>query len=448
MTVRYKLIISLFTIVALCGCSPSFPESYNGDDDVVRPNDRNVDDAPVLLSLSDPLYAVETRGAGSFGPWAKDSVHWKNALMYVYAFSTDNGIEGGADYYRDTLCLLNNQVARLQDEYGQLWFSGPDGEQRDFFYRKTQPNTRYKFFMYHVDDAPMGEPVYTGNTVSRHVEMDGTQDLIHAFAYPTETQLREASATLKMTESDAARYLYGYRAGLSGLNPILHVQHLMCRMDVCVVGQPLKSDEGEYRYQYQMMAIDRLDFVAAQGGTLTVANDEWERDTYLEDVKNGRVLVLDREKKEYVCRLRSNPMVNNEWTRLYNRDVDFDAVREQMVAEGKISEGTIYYHLNNRSGVQDTLTVCPILLPPQKEYVLNLSGCYADIDSDGNCIIRDLPVNPIRVASMDGKGFQCGHHYTLILTMYGLQKIGLSGLLDEWVEDGVVHVNTLNLQPM
>ena len=58
MTVRYILIISLFTIVALCGCSPSFPESYNDDDDVVRPNDRNVDDAPVLLSLSDPLYAV------------------------------------------------------------------------------------------------------------------------------------------------------------------------------------------------------------------------------------------------------------------------------------------------------------------------------------------------------------------------------------------------------
>ena len=130
MTVRYILIISLFTIVALCGCSPSFPESYNDDDDVVRPNDRNVDDAPVLLSLSDPLYAVETRGAGSFGPWAKDSVHWKNALMYVYAFSTDNGIEGGADYYRDTLCLLNNQVARLQDEYGQLWLSGPDGDSR------------------------------------------------------------------------------------------------------------------------------------------------------------------------------------------------------------------------------------------------------------------------------------------------------------------------------
>ena len=448
MTVRYILTISLFTVLALCGCSPSFPDSYNGDDGVVRPNDQNVENALIQLSLSDPLYAVETRGVGSFGSWSRDSLHWKNALMCVYAFSTDNGIEGGVDYQRDTLCLLNNQAARLHDEFGQLWFCGANGEQEDCFYRKTQPDTRYKFFMYHADDAPVGQPVYTGNSLSRHIDLDGTQDLIHAFAYPTETQSKEAAATLKMSESDAARYLYGYRAGLSGLNPILHVQHLLCQMDVCIVCQPVNTDEGRYRYQYQMIALDRVDFVAAQGGTLLVANDVWERDSYLQEVKVGKVLFLDEAEKAYGCRLRSNPMRNNEWTRLYNGDVDFDAVRQQMIDEGKISESTVYYHLNGRSGVQDTLTASPILLPPQKEYVLNLGGCYADIDRDGNCIIRDIPVNPIRVASMDGKGFQCGHHYTLILTMYGSQKIGLGGLLDEWVEDGVLYVNTLNLEPI
>lgn len=450
MTVRYILTISLLAALALCGCSPSFPSSYNddGDDGVVRPNDRNVDDAPVLLSLSDPLYAVETRGAGSFDPWSLDSLHWKNAVMYVYAFATDNGIEGGADYYRDTLCLLNNQAARIQDEFGQLYLCSANGERMYCYYKQTQPNTRYKFFMYHVDDAPMGRPVYTGNTVSRYVSLDGTQDLIHAFAYPTETQSAQAAATLKMSESDAARYLYGYRAGLSGLNPILNVQHLLCQMDVCIVGQPVNTDEGKYRYQYQMMAVDDISFTAAKGGTLMVANDGWERDSYLEDVKNGKVFSPDHAVKEYKCQLRMNPMQNNAWTRLYNRDVDFDAVRQQMIDEGKISGSSVYYHLNNRSGVRDTLTVRPMLLPAQMEYVLDIGGYYADIDSEGNCVIRDLPLNPIRVASADGKGFLCGHHYTLILTMYGLQKIALSGLLDEWVEDGVVHVNTLNLQPL
>ena len=84
MTVRYILTISLFTVLALCGCSPSFPDSYNGDDGVVRPNDQNVESALIQLSLSDPLYAVETRGVGSFGSWSMDSVNWKNALIWIW----------------------------------------------------------------------------------------------------------------------------------------------------------------------------------------------------------------------------------------------------------------------------------------------------------------------------------------------------------------------------
>lgn len=442
--------VMLTAMLALCGCSPTYPESYDDDDNggVVQPNDRNLDSVLIQLSLTDPLYAVETRGAGSFGPWAKDSAHWKEASMRLYAFSTDNGIEGGVDYRRDTLCLLDDQVAHIIDEFGQLWLYGQDGGHTYRYYRKTQPNTRYKFFMFHADDAVVGEPLYSGNTLSRHILLDGSQDLIHAFAYPTETQSREAAAMLRMKDADAARYLYGYRAALSGLNPILHVQHLLCQMDVCVIGQPVNTDEGRYKYQYQMMVVDDIAFTAARGGTLLVASDAWERDSYLADLDAGNVFRLDDTQVGYRCRLRSNPVAANGWTRLYNRDVDFDAIRRQMVDGGWIDESSAYYHLNGRSGVQDTLTSCPLLLPPQKEYILNIGGCWADIGKDGTCRLQKLPVNPIRVASIDGKGFRRGHHYTLILTMYGPQKMGLGGLLDEWVEDGELHVNTLNLQPI
>lgn len=442
--------VILAAMFTLCGCSPSYPESYDngGEGGAVRPNDRNLDSVLIQLSLSDPLYSVETRGVGSFGPWTRDSVHWKNADMRVYAFSTYNGIEGGADYSRDSLCLLDDHEAHIVDEFGHLWLYSPDGSHAWRYYRKTQPNTRYKFFMYHADDAVVGSPLYSGNTLSRHILLDGSQDLIHAFAYPTETQSAEAAAMLKMKETDAACYLYSYRAALSGLNPILHVQHLLCQMDVCVIGQPVNTDEGKYKYLYQMMAVDNIGFTAAQGGTLLIANDAWERDTYLSDLDAGNVFRPDDTQREHKCLLRSNPMSSNVWTRLYNKDVDFDAVRRQMTEAGWIGESSVYYHLNGRSGVQDTLTARPLLLPPQKEYILTIGGCWADIDKDGTCRIQRLPVNPIRIASMDGKGFRRGHHYTLILTMYGPQKIGLGGLLDEWIEDGELHVNTLNLQPL
>ena len=70
--------VLLATLLAVCGCSPTYPESYDedGNDGVVRPNDRNLDSVLIQLSLSDPLYSVVTRGVGSFGPWTRDSVHF------------------------------------------------------------------------------------------------------------------------------------------------------------------------------------------------------------------------------------------------------------------------------------------------------------------------------------------------------------------------------------
>ena len=252
-----------------------------------------------------------------------------------------------------------------------------------------------------------------------------------------------------MTTSQVKSYLYSYRAGLSGINPIVPINHLLCQMDVVLTGSPVANDSTEnghagYTYLYQKVVLNDVALKAPTSGTLTIADDSWTADTYAKALDNGTIFAPDENSKTLQhVKLISNPVADNMYTRTYNPGVHFN------ILAGQLPEGGIYHHLNSKNGERDTLSARPILLVPAKSYIIQLGGYWADdIDASGtHCTWRAMPDVKIPVVAAGNNGFQRGHHYTLLINMYGPQNITLGAVLDEWIEGGKVYTSTLNIVP-
>lgn len=244
-----KYISFLCLLLVMTACHKAYPGLYAPEIDYENPNPEvTTDHVPIMLSMYDPLYAlVTTRKYGTFEAWgssAEAQKHWMDARFGVYAFLTNNAqYTGGPDYTKpeageDTgipYCLVKDRKVRLTKDCELLW-----EDEITRYYSATYPEYKFNFFLYYLDNAKVtGENNTEPARVVKRIEVDGTQDILSAYAYP------DAHDRDKLvTDDDESRYLinhwndvvYSARSGRRRIDPNFKVKHEMTQLQFTLEG--------------------------------------------------------------------------------------------------------------------------------------------------------------------------------------------------------------------
>ena len=161
------------------------------------------------------------------------------------------------------LCLVNDRKARISAACELLW---ADGEPP--YYSAVYPEHKYNFFLYYKGDAEEYAPEQrTQGSITKFFRIDGTQDLISAYARPgTEDAER-------LPDNDETKYLmnhagdlvYSTKSARLHVEPHLRVKHEMARLNFLVQAyDTLKQQGREIRIQSVALIIPtRAQFTVA-----------------------------------------------------------------------------------------------------------------------------------------------------------------------------------------
>ena len=287
-----RLLFLMITALLLVSCHESFNSIYEDvverDPNVVPPEEVDMKKVNILPTLSDPLYMIDgTRNwVGPFGNFDADKTHWLNTRFCTYGLLTGNRIGGEADY---------NAAMAGDKHYGVLWdqrMGISDQQGHTIFYDEADKPVicrynpddklyRYKFFLLGTDGLEHESRVEGKNKLIARMDVDGTNDIMHSFAYHTDQQYREEVAqlpndeTTKVFTEGGNEYMYNRLSGNRGLHPIFNVNHLMSRFDIYVKGGNPKNSNA---CDFLKIFVTDVSIEAAKTIDVTVADDKWERD--------------------------------------------------------------------------------------------------------------------------------------------------------------------------
>lgn len=458
-----KILACGLLAMLMAGCEESYPALYKEESEGPHVAVQNGENGrvPIILTMADPQYEILTRGVGAFENYddsPEEAEKWRNADFRVFSYLTSNIIserdpEFSINYQArpvgtDSLyCMLFNQPIRLQDRDGKIKFYEKvgAGEQQSLmevtkYYNLQRQDWKYNFFTFYADDAcdPDVADAYTTekDRVTIGVKLDGSQDILHAVAYHTEEQLEKAIAGFDDVESKplheyGPELVYSTMAAHRGIQPIFNANHLLTRIDFRIRGMESKNIAGIQENGYRQVVVRKVTVVGVPfNGTLTVAKDSWKNgNNYSNDLASGQVLTFDGQTQNYVVKMKQKP-VTKEFPWL---------LEDPLYQEHPYEEGDAQYHITSTS--IDTLGA-PILLPPSEGFRVKLDVDLVSTTPDESRLsdkIKSLDNLVYDIAYKDG--FQAGHAYKVIISVYGAQQVGGELRLNAWIgkdakEDG------------
>lgn len=511
----------------LTSCAESYPsivdESVKARPDEVIPLEKEADLSPIMPTLSAPQFGFVTRGDGPLEAWdvsGRDAAEtervqkqWRDADFRVFAFQTQNinlfshAIQGGVDMSQtddkqylgkdgamdaSSRCLLFNRVMHVTDPYlGRVRFEGDSrlasesGRPDDvtFYYRMTGQDLKYNFFTYYADDAvsnPDQASTYKrgyyvdeqGNQrqqLSCRVNIDGTQDLMHSFAYHTREQYQDRIDNfLKenlpkdqlniLTSKDAQnplissynQILYSTATGHRSINPIFSLKHLLSRFNVSIKGQ--NTNSGSADEDFRNIVITQVIFRSPSGGEFIIAKDSWGDavedghdigESYLRDLEAGQIIQWDDVEDRKLKVGKGVPLRAEIFT---DKDDPESAAFYAQIPKTDAS-GTAQrfwaeqtpFHVTKDTPV---LLAKSIMLPPLESLSIELKGYFLKFTTTEDGQRRLHPTQPIidysvpatlRIAA-EPQVFEPGKEYNITVYVYGLQHITVTVELGHWVE--------------
>ena len=414
---------------ALAACNESYPGLYAPVYDADNPNpEMTADSIPVTLSLTDPAYALVTgkRGQGSFGFWddEEERAQWMAAEFGVYAFLTRNHVyDGTPDLTADEtstgggapLCLVNDRKARISAACELLW---ADGEPP--YYSAVYPEHKYNFFLYYKGDAEEYAPEQrTQGSITKFFRIDGTQDLISAYARPgTEDAER-------LPDNDETKYLMNHAGDLvySTKSARLHVEpHLRVKHELAQVN-------------FKVQAFDDL---AAQGREIRI-----------------QAVALVIPTKAQFTGAADWAGVSHDWTDETNvppTGIVWETERDTVYLphENTPEEFGSTYQMENamfnpEPGVSDPKAEpmkigTQLLVPPVDEMGVIIH--YRLITTRPDDLIPSGSLFTARYANLHFEGgFQAGKQHEVLLKVYGPQRVDLEiDGLPGWIDGGDVEI--------
>ena len=532
-------ILLICALPLLTACAESFPsildENVQVRPDEVIAQEQEADLSPIMPTLNSPQFSFVTRGQGAFEAWDEDGRDaaetqrvrdaWQNADFRVFAYQTtnrnlltgegqgnvnlsetddhqDEGKAGAAN--ASGLCLLYNRVMHVTDPYqGRVRFIGADGEEQTYYYRITNQDRKYNFFTYYADDAVQNPQLTSTYKSERYtqvdaegkehqrqqltcpVRIDGSQDIMHAFAYHTRQKFEDRVSELKdiqhlpkdqlnvLTSPDSYnQILYSTATGHRSINPIFQIRHLLSRFNVQVKGvNPSEHDEGDDS-DFRNLIITKVSFKSPSTGTLTIAKDEWGDpvsegnigDSYEREVKDGAIIRWDGVTSRLLENGRTAlSLGQNMGSKLYA-----PVITDKDTPDGAALYATI--PLSDPTGIcqrfwkeetpfhvietNPVLLTRSILLPPMESFGIELEVYYLNYtDKDGSRHLNpDSPllsyVIPATIKlSAEPFVFEAGSEYTINIYVYGLQHISVEAVFGSpWKHGGTITVDEDKLE--
>lgn len=482
-----KTIIAIIGALLLTSCSQSYDLLYEEvaewDCNVVSPEEFDIHKVLILPTLSDPLYSIQkpadpsaTRGA--YGTWQTDEDHWVNTRFHTFGLLTHNDVGGSADYTLarqqggsgSAACLWDAPMGII-DQQGHTAFyntfdpADPQSAPVNHYHNDDDKLYRYKFFLLGTDNRPVQFDRVSRDKIGCTMTLDGETDLIHGFAYHSDQQYDDAikqlpDETLSHTLREGGiNHLYNRLAGNRGLQPIYNANHLLCRFDIYVKGAFFGD---EMTFNFLDVFIDSVKIKTHDKIDITVADDSWERDTYISAAQAGRLIQTVGNAVRFPATIIPRPMQNNEFTQEYADRIghnDFTHLADE--AQDYASKGLIvipessHWVGDNKPQLLCRKLLLPPVLPDGENFVLDIkSRCiFTTKGADGKMYLGsgpDADNKPIdlwmnydqtvvlpRVAK-DGKPitYKAGSVYNVILSVYGKSKITLEVTIGMQWEDG------------
>lgn len=482
-----KTIIAIIGALLLTSCSQSYDLLYEEvaewDRNVVSPEEFDIHKVLILPTLSDPLYSIQkpadpsaTRGA--YGTWQTDEDHWVNTRFHTFGLLTHNDVGGSADYTLaqqqggsgSAACLWDAPMGII-DQQGHTAFyntfdpADPQSAPVNHYHNDDDKLYRYKFFLLGTDNRPVQFDRVSRDKIGCTMTLDGETDLIHGFAYHSDQQYDDAikqlpDETLSHTLREGGiNHLYNRLAGNRGLQPIYNANHLLCRFDIYVKGAFFGD---EMTFNFLDVFIDSVKIKTHDKIDITVADDSWERDTYISAAQAGRLIQTVGNAVRFPATIIPRPMQNNEFTQEYADRIghnDFTHLADE--AQDYASKGLIvipessHWVGDNKPQLLCRKLLLPPVLPDGENFVLDIkSRCiFTTKGADGKMYLGsgpDADNKPIdlwmnydqtvvlpRVAK-DGKPitYKAGSVYNVILSVYGKSKITLEVTIGMQWEDG------------
>ena len=419
-------------------------------------------------------------GVGTLGDWSIDEEKWKKADFHVFAYQTQNRINGqpygSCDMQSETdmqnssslpssgNVLLYNRIMRIHSSAGgaKFYSKQSDSDPTDFYFPTKDQLARYKLYAYYADNAEVGDIHRSATKVERDITIDGTQDVMHAFAYHSTEQfwynikelqangVNEKELRMLCTPDDYSavenertynNYLYSTMSAHHGFHPQFHVNRLMTRLNIYVAGGGVDGDKGLDDYKNLIVTGLSIRGVKTKG-TLTIANDEWDATTYQADSMN--IIKWDNNQSTY--KNLDFPIIEN--VPFENSDYYNETLYPRLAAFPELKRN----HVNVRSKPQRLVN--PILLPPDDFYFIHLDMLYANRSSETNELNKETPFRYVMVEHAvrfkpdlygNQPTFKQGNEYSIIVYVFGPQQVYISVVTSErWNEGGTINIDIAN----
>lgn len=429
---------------------------YNGE--------TGANDVPILPTFANPTYNIVSRSTGVFNSWEDDSTHWMNAPFHTYAFWTGTS---NTNYQATSLpqCLLNNDTLKIVDPQGNVKFS--QGDSLIFRYWPSDDDNRinkykYKFFTYFCDSL-VPDISKTSNTITAKFTLDGSSDIIHSYAYHTDSLLDVIVETLPFRDdtyedlkAEGQNMLYTTIAASRDINPLFHLNHTLTRIDIHVQGVETENTD----YSFLNVLLDEITLEAPEQVSLKVADDNWTEQTYEAEVEAGTLLTTTGPNVLYNLSIIPDSIHNTEYSDSLRKkrliDTDYDDIwkqwKEKVLATNE--KDTAFFHIADANTEPHPLAL-PLLVPPMQSYNLVMKGramniAYDDIagkwslekDASGEYFhnIRSDATLELHDANGSPIQFKAGRRYAVTIYVYnsegGRLKATVADINEEqWIDD-------------
>lgn len=493
-----RILILLAYILLLTSCHESYNSIYEDieekDPNVESPEEVDVRKVKILPTLSDPLYSIsagmtdgEIWGEGNasaryaakdadaphgpYGPWEEDKEHWLGTRFHTFGLLTSNMVGGQADYPAakngdKRAGVLWNVPLRIVDQQGHTNFYDENGKATDYLYNTEEALYRYKFFLLGMDGQDAEFSTDGKNRILSHVKLDGRRDIVHSYAYHTDKQYENAVNELPNDQTTMAfltggpEFMYNRLSGNRGIHPIFPLNHLMSRFDIYVRGaNGVDSDD----YDFLKVLVTGVSLVAHDEVNIVVADDAWERDSYIEDFNTNKLLQPLGQPKPCKMDIISNEFRNTNLTQIYRSDIDFDLLAQE-AEEASLTTGRpvlpeTYHWVSSLERIQMCKSMLMPPLPTENgQFMIKFDyrylftrqdeetrkyhlGMLPDDNSFGN-FCQDY-TEYVLVPNVDVDGnpviYRGGKRYSIFITVYGWSFIKIDVIQAlKWENGGTI----------
>ena len=450
MKIIFQHIITCLFVVLFVGCKPQYPHiEYEGDPgEVVF---EHIDSpVPIYVAISDPLYEGYTRGMGVFDNLKGDGVadNWKNADIYVYAFYSPDGMNGTPNdlNYSERMdsqddekifCLLDDtedenlghgKRARLNRDMASFLQWNDNGM---VYYNGTYQQYRYKFFAYHMDDAAdmTRKPERRRDHVVYDVKIDGTQDLMCAYATPTAKQLETLTASGdKHIINNIEKLAYSTTTGHCDLFPIFRMDHQLAYVRFFLKADSIVNENGikEMDPTVKDVRVKNIIITAPYHGEFIVAAEDTNRlgVTFTNEVKDFYMPVKVKMDDN------GNPVTDDNGNR----------ITVSRSEQGKVMAGNAYgFNPRIVPEAKEKEVGMGFLLPPSNSYELRLVCSQMTVGANGKMVESGYYTSKYQLKFEDNS-FKAGHKYEVGIKVYGQRDINLDLGDITWNDGGNIIV--------